>query len=215
MNALCSSNLVCEEELQGFNLHQPSIHWKCFYDASKDRMANFLEAATKSLELFHRKLIVLQVDQRLTVGIYVPRKITKSQDCQVDDHVRLFAFPHSQGPENQSRLCLPTKINYRLYSDESSFQLFESQRKNTWVYIQRGGSDDSTYRNIPNRGNQRRQRQETVDAGQNFDFIVSIALDKFSSGLKKHVGRVNRNRVLNAVSEIALKGYMRALLTKV
>ncbi|KAI2628893.1 RNA dependent RNA polymerase-domain-containing protein [Hypoxylon sp. NC1633] len=198
LNALCSSSLVSEGELRRFDLHHSNIHWKRVFDSSQDRMATFLEEAAKSLELFHRKLIVLRVDERLTLGIYVPKKIARSQECLVDDRVRLFAFPHSQGSETQSRLCLPTKVNYRLYSDESTFQLFESQRSNTWVHIRRGGSDDSTYRNMLNRGDRRRRRQETVDTGQNFDFIVSVALDKFSRGLQRHIGRVNRNGVLDA-----------------
>lgn len=37
----------------------------------------------------------------------------------------------------------PSKKNYQLYYDDSSFQLYENQRANTWVFIGRGASDDS------------------------------------------------------------------------
>jgi len=202
MNALCSSNLVTIQELKRFTLDHPRIGWKRVYDSSHDRMATFLEETSKSLELFHRKLIILRVDERLTIAIYVPKKIEKSQDYLVDNHVRLFAFPHSQGPQRQSRLCLPTKMSYRLYSDDNAFQLFEGQRRNTWIHIRHGGSDDSSYRNKTNTGDRRRQRQETLDSGLNYDLIVSVALDKFSNGLRTHIGRVNRNGVLAAVSPL-------------
>ncbi|KAI1821308.1 RNA dependent RNA polymerase-domain-containing protein [Xylaria intraflava] len=198
MNGLCSSYLVSGQEISQFGLDHPRIRWKRTYDSSHDRMATFLEEAARSLELFHRKLIILHVDERLTIGIYIPKKVERSQDCLVDDCVRLFAFPHSQGPQLQSRLCLPTKRNYRLCCDDNSFQLFERMRGNTWIHIRRGGSDESSYRNITNKGDKRRGRQETLDSGLNFDFVVSIALDKFSRGLQRHVGRVNRNGVLAA-----------------
>ncbi|KAJ2987432.1 hypothetical protein NUW58_g4511 [Xylaria curta] len=196
MNALCSSSLINSQELSEFALDHPKIRWKRIYDSSRDRMAHFLEEAARSMELFHRKLIVLRVDERLTIALYIPKKVERSQDYLVDDNVRLLAFPHSQGPQLQSRLCLPTKVNYRLCCDDNSFQLFERVRGNTWIHIRRGGSNDSSYRNTTNVGDRRRQRQETLDSGRNFDFVVSIALDKFSRGLQKHVGRVNRNGVL-------------------
>ncbi|KAI0407924.1 RNA dependent RNA polymerase-domain-containing protein [Xylaria palmicola] len=199
MNSLFSSSLISNKELERFSLDHTGIRWKRIYDSSSgDRMATFLEETSKSLELFHRKFIILRVDERLTIALYVPKKVERSQDYLVDNHVRLLAFPHSQGPQLQSRLCLPTKVNYRLCCDDNSFQLFEGHRRNTWVHIRRGGSDDSSYRNTTNTGDRRRQRQETLDNGLNFDFIVSVALDKFSRGLQQHIGRVNRNGVLAA-----------------
>lgn len=161
-------------------------------------MATFLEETSKALELFHRKMIILRVDEKLTIALYVPKKVERSQDFLVDDNVRLLAFPHSQGPQKQSRLCLPTKVNYRLCCDDNSFQLFEGQRRNTWIHIRHGGSDDSSYRNAPNTGDRRRQRQATLVSGHNFDCVVSVALDKFSRGLQQHIRRVNRNGVLAA-----------------
>lgn len=207
MNALCSSCLVSYQELEGFALNHPRIRWKRIYDSSRDRMATFLEETSKALELFHRKMIILRVDERLTIALYVPKKVERSQDFLVDDNVRLLAFPHSQGPQKQIRLCLPTKVNYRLCCDDNSFQLFEGQRRNTWIHIRHGGSDDSSYRNTPNTGDRRRQRQATLDSGHNFDFIVSVALDKFSRGLQQHIGRVNRNGVLAAVSQLLASHY--------
>jgi hypothetical protein len=200
LNALCQSNLLQDSELGQFKLNYPGLRWKCIYDSSQERLAIFLDTVSRALELFHRKLIVVRVDERLTLAIYVPQKIERHEECQVDDRVRLFAFPHSQGDATSHRRALPTKANYRLYCDSNVFQLFERQRNNSWVYIVKGASDDSSYRSQETTGGRRRGRQVTIDSGLNFDCRASIALDKFSRGLQRHIGRVNRNGILGAVS---------------
>lgn len=196
LNAVSYSNLLTKDAASRFQLNYHSIHWKCVYDSlSRDRLGTLLDTISKVMDTFHRKLILLRVDERLVVAIYVPRKIEAANDCLVDDTVRVFAFPNTQGTETQSRVSLPTKMTYRLYCDERTFQLFQDQRANTWIYLGRAPSDDSSYRSIKNAGDRRRQRHATVEAGTNFDVQVSIALDKFSRNLQRHVGRVNRNAV--------------------
>ena len=203
LNGLLSSNIVSSSEIFPYRLDSPRLHWKCAFDSAQDRMASFLEATTRLLEDFHKKLIILQVDERLTLGIYVPQKIQRARDCQVDDTVRLFAFPQSLESKESHRCVVPTKKTYRLYCDEHSFQLYQGQRGNTWVFITRPGSDNATYQHLPNQGDRRRQRQATVDVGINRDFVTSVALDKFSRGLQTHIGKVNRNPVQAAVGTIS------------
>lgn len=115
-------------------------------------METFLEATTRLLEDFHKRLVVLRVDERLTLAIYVPKKIQKRRDCQVDDTARLFAFPHSQERKEFRRCAIPTGKIHRLYRDEPSFQIYQGQRRNTWVLITRPGSDNATYEPLQNRG---------------------------------------------------------------
>ena len=199
LNALISSSLLSQAELHPFKLDYPNLHWKCVFDSTRDRLATFFDATGRILEQFHKKLIVFRADERLTLAMYVPKKIERRQECQVDDTVRMFAFPHSQGDAGFPRRIVPTKKSYRLYCDESSFQLYEGQRRNTWVFIKRPGADNTTYQNIENSGNRRRQRERTVNEGINDDCVTSVALDKFSSRLQKHLGKVNRNPVMAAV----------------
>jgi regulator of nonsense transcripts 1 len=199
-NAVRSSCLLPEAAATRFQLNHHGVQWKRIFDSSQDRLATFLDTASKTMGLFHRKLLVLRVDERLTLAIYVPRIIELAQDSLVDDTVRLFAFPHTQGTETQSRMSLPTKMTYQLYCDEGTLQLFEGQRANTWIWIGRGRSDDSSYRNTENVSDRRKKRQETIDSGKNFDNRVSIALNKFSSGLQRHVGRVKWEGLSAAVS---------------
>ncbi|GJC88136.1 RNA-dependent RNA polymerase 2 [Colletotrichum liriopes] len=68
-NALCQSDLLQESELYEFKLQYSCLRWKCFYMSSMDRLAVFFDKATKALEIFHRKLIVLRVNERLPIAI--------------------------------------------------------------------------------------------------------------------------------------------------
>lgn len=204
-NALCSSNILYRRELEQFHLDYPGIKWKRLYDSSMDRLGTFHEAVATNMALFQRTLIVFQPDERLSLAIYIPRMIEKAQDCVIDDTGRLFAFPHSQGPQRQHRLVLPTKMKYQLYCDSNIFQLFENQRSNSWVYLARPGKNDEEYRQMENQGDRRRKRQEIIDRGKEAEVCASIALDKFSKQLQKHVGRVNRSPVTAAVSSFHLK----------
>jgi hypothetical protein len=206
LNALCRSSLIDESELRPYKLNYPGLRWKCIFDSTQDRLAIFLDEVMKALELFHRKLIVIRVDERLTLAIYVPQKIERRQEHQVDDRVRVFAFPHSRGNHTTHRLALPTKMNYRLYCDSSRFDLYEKTRRTSWIVILRGASDDSGYRNAESKSKYRQGRQATIDDGLNFDCRVSVALDKFGGGLQTQIGRVNKNGVLGAVRNSLIPG---------
>jgi len=198
-NGLLQSQLVEPTELQQFRLDHPGLHWKPVFDSKTDRMGRFLNCACRSLELFYKKFIILQADERLTLAIYVPQKIAKASEVQVDATVRVFALPRSQGCESVGYRVMPTKVNYRLYCDDHTFQLYELKRGNTFVFLTRGPSDQSSFHNTKNRGDRRRQKQVTIDDGINFDCRASVALNKIDKRIQSHVGRMYRAGVLAAV----------------
>lgn len=198
MNGLLQSSILCKEELQYFKLDHFGIRWKKTFDSSYDRLGRFTEVMGRSLEDFHRKLIVIKITNRLTLAIYVPKPLLKYQECVVHDTVRLFSFPHSQEDLVTYRRALPTLVNYRLYFDDGGLQLYQTKRQDTWIFIRRPGMDDSSFRAIEDRGDSRRARQSTVDSGVNSELIISVALAKFSGSLAKHMGRVNREPIMSA-----------------
>jgi RNA dependent RNA polymerase len=200
LNGLLQSNLIAATELRSFRLDHHGLRWKCVFDSCKDRLGTFLETVSRNLELFHRKLLVIRVSDRFTMAIYIPQKIEKRRECQVDDSLLLFAFPHSQGNETYQHRVVPTKANYRLYCDGDVFQLYKKQREDTWVSIWKAASDDSSYSNIKDTRDKRRQRQKTIDSGVNYDCKMSVALEKFSRPLQRHVGAVKRKGIIAAVS---------------
>lgn len=162
-------------------------------------MGRFLSTLSHALETFHKKRVILTVDERLTFAIYIPKKIVKVSEVSVDADVRVFAFPHSQGSHSPNYKVVPTKVNYKLFYDEHVFQLYESRRANTWIFLRRPQDDDSLYRNEKNNGDRRRMREQTIQQGTNFDCRASIALDKVGRQLQQHIGKVQRNGVLGAV----------------
>ena len=199
-NGLLQSQLVEPAELSRFKLDHPGLHWKRVFSSSVDRMGRFLNTVCHSLELFYKKLIILQADERLTLAIYIPQKIAKSSEVQVDASVRVFALPRSQLYQSAGYRVMPTKHNYRLYCDDLVFQLYELKRGNTFIFLTRGPSDEASFRNLKSQGDKRRQKQLTIEDGTNFDCRVSVALQKISKGIQSHVGRMNRAGIQAAVS---------------
>ena len=137
-NGLLQSNLVSPAELRQFKLDHHGLHWRPVFDSSQERMARFFHVACQSLELYHKKLIILRVDERLTLAIYIPKMIEKAAAVQVNDSVRVFAMPRSQESSSPGYCVRPTKTNYVLYCDEANFQLYERKRANTWIFLTRG-----------------------------------------------------------------------------
>ena len=184
-----------------FHLDQPRLHWKPVFKSSTERMGRFLPTVSQILDTFHKKLIIFSVDERLTFAIYIPKKIEKACEVQVDTAVRVFALPHSQGLYSPNYKVLPTKVNYRIFCDDYVFQLYERKRANTWIFLRRSQGDDSLYRSEKSKGDKRRKREWTVQQGINFDCRVSIALDKVSKDIQQHVGKVQQNGILDAVCQ--------------
>ena len=202
-NGLMQSELVVPAELRPFRLDDPRLHWKSVFRSSDDRLGRFLHAASRSLELFHKKLIILQADERLTLMIYIPHKIPRASEAEVGDSVRIFALPRSSGLDSVKYHVTPSKSTSRLYCDGNTFQLYEYHRRNTFVYLTRGPQDQASYQQLTSAGDRRRQKQQMLDDGTNFDNRASVALNKISGPIANHVGRMNRSGIAAAVSDPA------------
>lgn len=202
-NGLLQSSLVTPMDLSHFRLDDPRLHWKSIFKSDEDRMGRFLSATSRSLELFHKKLIVLQADERLTLMIYIPQKIAQSTEVEVGDSVRVFALPKSSGSNSAGYRVTPVRSNSRIFSDDNTFQLYEAKRANTFVYLTRGQQDKASFQHLKSAGDRRRQAQKTVDDGLNFENRASVALNKISEPIRQHVGRMNRAGILSAVKALA------------
>jgi hypothetical protein len=199
-NGLLQSELISPQEFRHFGLDHPHLRWKPVFRSGVDRMGRFLPVVCRSLEVFHKKLIVLRINDRLSVAIYVPKKVARASEVTVDDGVRVFAFPHTQGLQSPNYCAVPTKTNYCLYCDEQLFQLYQQKRRNTWVFLRSSKGDDALYRALPSVGDKRRAREHTMQQQINFECKVSIALDKIGRDMKTHVGKVQSEGVLGGVS---------------
>jgi regulator of nonsense transcripts 1 len=202
-NGLLQSNIVTPKELENFRLEHPRLHWKCVFDGTRDRMANFLDAVSLASEMFVKKLIIFQVDERMALAMFLPKKLIQHKDSLVDDSVRVFAFPRSQSARSPFYTVKCTTVGYRLYCDSRNFQLFNNKRADTWVFLTRGPQNDSTWRDLPSQTQRRQRQQAALSNGTNFDCRASVAMNKISNAVQRHVGRVYRNGILGAVSSKA------------
>lgn len=201
-NGLLQSQLIYPHEFRQFRLDHPCLHWKPVFRSDVDRMGRFLPTVCNALDVFHKKLILMKVNERLSVAIYIPQKIVKASEARVDGTVRVFVFPHSQGPQSANYRVKPTKVDYRLYCDDQVFQLYQRKRGNTWIFLRAPKGDDASYRAIESKGDRRRMREATFRAGINHECKASIALDKIGKDVQTHVGKVQSEGILGAVSKI-------------
>lgn len=204
MNGLLQSSLVTPQELSSFKLDHQVLRWKRVFDGNVDRMGMFFDRVATVLESFHKKIIFLRIDERLTLAIYVPTKLEPEKECHIDAAVRVFAFPQSQGSESVNYKVVPTKVNYRIYFDRHCFPLYNNKRANTWIFLNRGPTNDTSFRNAHTNQDYRRGKQTTLVDGENFECRASAALNQISGAIQKQVGRVRSAGVLNAVSALAI-----------
>lgn len=199
-NDLMHSDLLTPAELSSVGLRHSRIRWRCVYNSGMDRLANLLDAICRTFPLITRKLLVLRIHDRLSVAIYLPKVVDPADEVSIERCGRLFAFPHTKTGMTDSRVIVPTKHNARLYYDRNAFQLYEGKKASTFVYLIRAPNDDSVYRNMEGKGNRARAREETIRDGTNQEWRTSIALNKFSQTLARHLGRLWREGISAAVS---------------
>ncbi len=200
LNGLLQSHILRSEELRPYRLNYQGLHWKCVFRSDEVRLGSLFEKMGRYFELFEKKLLVLRVNERFSIAIYIPKKIPKEDDYLVADSVRLFAFPQSHPDMTGHRRLVSTKIGYRLYYDNSRLELYNNHRRDTFVFLNRSQNNDKAYKDIQGAANRARVREKTIVEGINYDWRASIALEKFSSDLQQHIGRVNREGILAAVS---------------
>lgn len=199
-NDMMHSELLLPVELKLLGLRDSLIRWRCVFSSLDDRLANLLEVVNRTFPFFTRKMLVIKIHDRLSIAIYLSKKIESSDEFPVNACGRIFAFAHDKDAMMSSRVIVPTKHNSCLYYDKSSFQLYEGKRANTFVYLTRAVNDDSQYRHQQGRGRQARAREDTIMNGLNQEWRTSVALNKFSRDIQRHVGRVQREGVAAAVS---------------
>jgi RNA dependent RNA polymerase len=200
LNGLLQSHILSPGELHPYRLDYQGMRWKNVFRSDQVRLGNLFETMGRCFELFERKLLVLRINERLSIVIYIPQKIHKEDDFLIGDTVRLFAFPQSHPDETGHRRLVSTKVGYRLYYDNTKLELYNNHRRDTFVFLNHSQNDESSYKGVQGAGNRARARAATINEGINYEWRASIALGKFSSGLQRQIGRVNREGILAAVS---------------
>ncbi|KAE8384737.1 RNA dependent RNA polymerase-domain-containing protein [Aspergillus alliaceus] len=210
MNDLLGSNILRPKELSPYHLDYTGLRWKCIF-SDQSRLSNLMEVLEQSFHQFHRKLLVLRINERFSVAIYVSNRIAVGEDILVGRAVRVIAFPHTHGDLSGHRRIVTTSVESRLYYDQNYLQLYDKQRGNTFIWIGRPANDTSAYRSKKGAANRARERQNTINAGINHDWAISIALQKFGQSTQNQIGRIRREGVqaaeLYVISNTDLKSF--------
>ncbi|KAL8896256.1 MAG: hypothetical protein Q9192_003192 [Flavoplaca navasiana] len=112
------------------------------------------------------------------------------------------AFSEFELLQMTMRWCARNFQSMEEFFDYFDFSKLTDAQK-VWLVAQfpakrRPGIDDSSFRAIEDRGDQRRVRHSTIEAGINAELIISVALAKFRGSLAKYMGRVNREPIMSA-----------------
>ncbi|KAF8631095.1 hypothetical protein AX17_005140 [Amanita inopinata Kibby_2008] len=166
-NSLIRSDILTPRDLYQRSLGMPfSIHR--LYSSKRSGLKTFFEYLKMATQEYTRKLLVLQVEGRFAVGIFMRGPIAWDEDPEVNENVVVCSFL----PQTSSNLATlrPCTTGYRLHCSDVNFQLYNKQRGDTFVFM--------------------------TSAWPGTDVAVSIALQKISSTVQRQIGRVNRAEVM-------------------
>ena len=171
-NALNQSTILTPREIRQSNLGSPELHWRRLYCSQTDGCCLFIPMLTLALEDFTRKLLVVDVAGavRFRVAILLSKRIQPAEDNDntlVDDTVLTFPFRPGQ---SSSRRPFRTVKGYCLGWNGSVFQLFNSARGNTFIWL-----------------------SKPQNPGQGPLGAVSIDLGRFGREVQTNIARITKN----------------------
>ncbi|KAF9556779.1 RNA-directed RNA polymerase [Agrocybe pediades] len=167
-NSLVRSDVLTPRDLYQRNLAQPfALHR--LYNSRTSGMNTFFEYLRMATQDYVRKILIVQTDERFSVGIFMRGKIPWDEDPAVKHsnrdndalNVVVCSFMPKSGSDVAQLFSCPA--GYRLHCGENRLQLYDRHIGDTFIFINRSGA-------------------------------VSIALGKISGTVQRQVGRVNKLR---------------------
>ncbi|THH29680.1 hypothetical protein EUX98_g4493 [Antrodiella citrinella] len=168
-NSLIRSNILQARDLEDRDLGGP-MHLQRLYTSTIQGRPAFFEYLKEAVENFHRRLIILQTDERFSVGIFMRGALAWNDEPDIDDNVMVCSFM----PQSSTSLTTYKRgtKGFKLHCSDNSLQLYNRQRSDTFIFMTRP----------PERSGQ--------------DIITSIALQKISDHVRRQCGRLQRAPVI-------------------
>ncbi|KAF8597550.1 RNA-directed RNA polymerase [Ceratobasidium sp. AG-I] len=167
-NSLLRSHVVPGFVLKEQNLAGPLPLQRLYSSEIQGRQA-FFEYLKRATTDFTRKLIIIKTDARFGVGVFIRGRHPWDEDADVNQDVLVHAFQPSVATGGS--LAKPTKTGYQIYASDTSFQLFERHRANTFIFL-----------------------NFATDYSGN-DVNASIALAKINESVRRQIGRIQKTPV--------------------
>ncbi|KAG8960959.1 hypothetical protein FRC03_005942 [Tulasnella sp. 419] len=167
-NSLLQSNIVRPQDLTARGLNRP-LRLQRLYSSEMQGRANFFEYFKYATQDFVRKVVLVRMDNRFSIGIFIRGKYEWDADPLVGGQVAVCSF---QPTASQVLATYRTAtVDYRLHASDNRFQLYNKNLANTFIFINRP----------PPRS----------DA----DLTISIALQQINANVQRQIGRINREHV--------------------
>ncbi|GJE97878.1 RNA-directed RNA polymerase domain-containing protein [Phanerochaete sordida] len=169
-NSLVRSDILQRKDLEDRKLGGP-LRLQRLYSSSIQGRAAFFEYLKDAMQNYNRRMVLLKTDYRFSAGIFFRGPITWDEDHAIDDNVLACSFM----PESTTVISTYKRgvKGWILSCNDNSFQLFNRQRANTFIFITRPPEQSGA------------------------DIITSIALQNFSRFVQQQYGRMNRTPVVS------------------
>ena len=135
-NGLLQSSILSTGDRRQYRLHSSNLHFRRLYGSDRDGEPLFLPTLTKALEDFKTKFLIVDIENRFKVGILISKRLKPFETVEtvVDDSVTVFPF--RAGIDSIDKR-VRTRSGFRLSWDGRVFQLFNSRRGATFIYMRR------------------------------------------------------------------------------
>ncbi|TFY74672.1 hypothetical protein EWM64_g9340, partial [Hericium alpestre] len=187
-NSLLRSDILTASELADRNLGGP-LRVQRLYSSKTLGLYAFFEYLERAMTEYTRKLMILKIDERFAVVVFIRGKIPWDEDAPVDgENVVVASFM------KESALKIPTykpcTTGFRLHCSDGNVQLFNQQRANTFIFLTRPPVNSGAEVNASIALQQISQRVQRVRS-------VVVNYKVTCTDIRQQIGRVNRNPVVS------------------
>ncbi|RHZ52425.1 hypothetical protein Glove_461g59 [Diversispora epigaea] len=179
-NALHMSRILKPEQISHFNLGEANHHWKLFHMENEITFStNFVSDLAKAAANFRRIFIALEFNHELTICIFLHGKFEPDLENDAEGKIVVYGFTQS-GQIKDKKFCL---ANYKLFYNETHFQVYVSHKRNTFVWI----------------GNPKKLEMRVVSLNElNVKSSISVAIDKLNYQTSRVTSKIQKRMIVGS-----------------
>ncbi|CAG8483906.1 5460_t:CDS:2 [Diversispora eburnea] len=179
-NALHMSNILKPEQISHFNLGEADHHWKLFHMENEITFStNLISDLSKAIANFRRVFIALEFNHELTICISLHGNFEPDLENNADGKIVVYGFTQS-GRIKDKKFC---QANYKLFYNETYFQVYVSHKRNTFVWM-----------GIPKKLDTR-----VVSLNElNVKSSISVAIDKLNNRTSRVTSKIQKKMIVES-----------------
>ncbi|CAG8586766.1 4785_t:CDS:1, partial [Racocetra fulgida] len=176
-NGLHMSHIVKIMQMRDFNFGDANHHWKLFHQNNGNSLSNnLISDLSKAATNFHRVFVALKFDHELIICITLHGRFEPDSENDANGKINVYGFNQS-GTIQKLKSCLE---NYKLYYNEEHFQLYVTNKRNTFVWI----------------GTPKRRETSVVSLNELYvNSSISVAIDKLCHKTARITSKIQKKNV--------------------